>query len=162
MARRFRHNLSSQRLMTGDMGTLMPCGLVEVLPGDEFRGESAVLIRMAPMAAPVMHSMVLRVHHFFVPHRLTWQKTPGEGGTFEDFITGGPDGADTQKVPQTSTTGVRSDLHDYFGNPVVAGLQVSALPIRAYNLIYNEWFRDQDLITPRDIDETSVANVAYE
>lgn len=155
-----RHNLSHEKLLTCDIGQLVPCGLVEVLPGDRFKSNSNVMVRLSPLAAPVMHGMSIRIHHFFVPHRLTWDPT---GNTkFEDFITGGPDGMDSTTVPMVPTTGVESDLMDYLGLPLEPNVDVSALPVRGCNLIYNEWYRDQDLITERDLDDTTIPNVAYE
>ena len=77
-----KHTLSHYRLLTGDMGELLPAGLVEVLPGDTFDHSTSLLVRLAPMAAPVMHPMQVRLHHWFVPHRLTWD-------SWEDFIAGG-------------------------------------------------------------------------
>lgn len=155
-----RHNLSNDKLLTCDIGQLVPCGLQEVLPGDEFRGNSSVMVRLSPLAAPVMHGMNIRIHHFFVPHRLTWTETP----SFEDFITGGPDGTDASTVPTINLTGTANDLLDYMGLPTQAaavGVPVNALPVRAFNLIYNEWYRDQDLVTERSLDDLTIPNVAY-
>lgn len=154
------HNLSHYRLTTLDLGQLVPVGLVEVLPGDTFRHSTNIFARLSPLAAPVMHQVDVRCHHFFVPHRIVWEAAGGTG-TFEDFITGGNDGADAQSVPTIATTGSALDLLDYYGVPTVAGINVSALPIAGYNAIFNEWYRDQDLMTVRDPDDLTVANIAW-
>lgn len=162
MPRKYRHNLSFTRLMTGSIGELIPVGLVEVVPGDTFRHSASVLVRLSPLAAPVMHPMTVRIDHFFVPHRCSWVGANGNG-TFEDFITGGEDGRNSATIPTAQTTGETGDLFDYFGCPPgQAGVSVSALPIAAYNEIYNEWYRDQDLIPKRSLIDSSVANIAWE
>ncbi len=157
---RNKHTLSHYRLLTGDMGKLYPIGLVEGLPGDAFQHSTQLFLRFSPMAAPVMHPVTVRLHHFFVPHRLVWPES--EGGGFEAFITSGPDGNDTQQVPTYETTGTPGDLWDHFGVPLVGGANLSALAIRGFNLIYNEWFRDQDLVTARLENDVTIPQIAWE
>lgn len=152
--RRFKHNLSNYHLTSGDMGQLLPIGLTEVLPGDSFQQSSSVVLRLNPMVAPVMHPVDIRVHHFFVPNRLVWPE-------FEDFITGGEDGLDATVPPTITTTTTAKNLEDYYGLPRVAGLEVSALPFRGYNLIYNEYYRDQHLVAEVSEDLTTLQNVAW-
>lgn len=128
------------------MGKIIPVALTEALPGDTFQQSTSLLMRLSPQLAPVMHPVSIRLHHWFVPHRLNW-----EG--WEDFITGGPDGTGTAEpyptnaAPVTVATG---DLWDYFGLPVgktfPAGT-LSTLPMQAYNHIFNEFYRDQDLVS---------------
>ena len=62
------------------MGYLVPCGLVEVLPGDTVQQATSALIRLSPLLSPVMHPVHARIHHWYVPNRLVWDK-------WEDFIT---------------------------------------------------------------------------
>ena len=141
--KRNKFSLSHYKLLSGNMGYLIPCGLVEVLPGDTFQHGVSMLVRMQPMLAPIMHPVHVRLHHFYVPHRLVWDD-------FEDFRTGGPDGDDASVFPTITFAGAitKGDLADYLGVPLgTAGLEVSALPFRGYNLIWNEYFRDQDLQT---------------
>jgi len=157
---RHKHTLSHYRLLTGDMGRLYPVGLVEVLPKDTFQHSTSLFLRFSPMAAPVMHPVTVRMHHFFVPHRLVWEEA--EGGGWEQFITSGPDGEDAQTVPTLPTTGTAADLYDYYGLPQQTGLEVSALPIRGFNLIFNEWFRDQDLVDKRLEDDTGIPLVSWQ
>jgi len=160
--KRYKHNLSYYNLATMDMGRLVPIGLTEALPGDTFQHHTNVVIRVSPMAAPIMHSITARVHHFFVPHRLVWDN-------WEDFITGGPDGNNTDTVPTITLTQSQWDdnrLPDYFGVPRpttgIDDVTVSALPFRAFNLIYNEYYRDQDLITERTNEALGVPFIAWE
>lgn len=144
MKKRSKFNLSHYKLFTCDMGQLIPCGLVEVLPGDTFQHAVSALIRVSPLLAPVMHPIHVRMHSFFVPHRLVWD-------SWEKFITGGPDGMDASVFPTMAiddTQNVIGALGDYLGVPTNLDATVSALPYRGYSLIWNEFFRDQDLETP--------------
>lgn len=157
-----RHNLSNYRLLTTDIGRLVPCGLVEVLPGDVFRHSASAMIRLAPMAAPVMHPMHAHICHFFVPHRLSWPDDYDV--TWEQWITGGEDGTDATPFPTISTLDMSQNnrILDYLGIPQVSNIQVNALPLRAFNLIYNEWFRDQDLVPAIGLDQNrTVPRVAW-
>jgi hypothetical protein len=153
--KRAKHNLSHYKLLSCDMGNLVPIGLTEVLPGDTFQHSTSALIRLAPLLKPVMHPLYCKIHHWYVPYRLIWED-------FEKFITGGDDGADASVYPTIDLGGsgaATGSLADYLGCPPgVANLEVSALPFRAYNLIYNEWYRDQDLQTAQTIDLTSGAD----
>lgn len=135
-----------------DMGELVPIGLLEVLPGDTIQQATAMLLRCSPLLAPVMHPVRVRIHHWFVPARLIWDE-------WEDFITGGPSGTSTPAYPTVTAPGggfAVGSLADYLGVPTgVASLQVSALPFRAYSLIWNEFYRDEDLQTPLTISKAS-------
>lgn len=159
--KRNKHNLSHYHLTTGNMGELIPVGLTEVLPGDSFQHGTSALIRLSPLAAPVMHPATVRIHHFFVPHRLIWEDAGG-AGSFEDFMTGGGDGYDSQVVPTMATTGATKDLFDHYGLPRVSGIQVSALPVTGFNAIFNEYYRDQDLVAARDAADLTVPRCAWE
>ncbi len=142
------------------MGRLYPVGLVEVLPKDAFQHSLSLFMRFSPMAAPVMHPVTVRIHHMYVPHRILWPES--EGGGWENFITGGENNDDTQVPPQISTTGTEGDLLDYFNLPTIAGISVSALPVRAFNLCFNEYYRDQDLVPKRDPEDVTIPLVAWE
>lgn len=149
MRKRSKFSLSHYRLFSAKMGQLLPIGLTEVLPGDTFQHSTSLFLRCAPMVTPVMHPVHTIIHHWFIPSRLLWD-------SWEDFITGGPDGMDasimpTIKAPDDDGFAVGS-LADYLGVPTgIPGLEVMALPFRAYALLYNECYRDQDLETPLDI-----------
>lgn len=148
MKKRNKFSLSHHKLMSCRMGYLIPIGLTEALPNDTIQMATTGLVRCAPLVSPVMARADVRIHHFFVPTRLLWND-------WEDFITGGPDGLNDSVLPTvTSPTGgfTEGSLADYFGLPTgVGGLEVSALPFRAYNLIYNEFYRDEDLMAEQDI-----------
>lgn len=135
--KRSKHSLSHYRLASMDMGTLVPIGWFEVLPGDTVQQASAALVRAAPLVSPPMHPVSVRIHHWFVPYRLLWSN-------FQDFITGGPAGTSLPVFPTQSFTPTLGSLFDYLGLPLVASTW-SALPCRAYQLIWNENYRDEDL-----------------
>lgn len=137
---RFNHN--HYKLMTGMQGKLYPIGWSEVLPGDSIQHAISLLLRTSALNAPVMHPVQVRVHNWFVPYRLLWT-------AWEDFITGGPNGADASVFPTMGVTNAATgSLWDHLGVPTGVGnnLVVSALPLRAYAMIFNEWYRDQDLV----------------
>lgn len=141
-------SLSHKVNLSCDQGELIPIGLVEVLPGDIFRHGTSLLIRLAPMLAPIFSQLNVTVFQFYVPTRIVWED-------FEKFITGGPDGDDASVHPYiTFASGVAvGSLGDYFGIPPgvnnVGGTGadggVSAIPFRMYAKIFNEWIRDEDL-----------------
>lgn len=147
--KRAKFNLSHTQLLTCRMGQLVPVGLTEVLPGDTFQHAASALIRAAPLATPPMHPVRIALRHFFVPNRLVWDD-------WEDFITGGPDGNDQSVFPTISfDEPPAGSLADYLGVPPnneTGPFEVNALPFRAYALIFNEWYRDQDLVNPLVID----------
>lgn len=146
--KRGKFSLSHTRLFTCDMGELIPCGLLEVLPGDSFQHTTAALVRCSPILTPIMHPVDVRIHHWYVPTRLIWSE-------FEDFITGGPSGTSVPAPPTrqfSNNNPAVGTLADYLGVPTGitsggVGALCSTLPFRAYDLIWNEWYRDQDLET---------------
>lgn len=128
---------------TFDSGFLVPFYVDEVLPGDSFKLTATLFARLATPIVPFMDNLYLETFFFFVPNRLVWdnwQKFNGEQKSPKDptdFL-----------VPTVSGTSVQNQtLWDYFGLPtnVSNALKVNALPFRAYNLIFNEWFRDENL-----------------
>lgn len=154
--RRNKFSLSHTKLATFDMGELVPVGLTEVLPGDSIQHATSALLRVSPLNSPVMHPVHVKIHSWFVPHRLVWED-------FENFITGGPSGEDASEFPTiTVNSGVGfviGSLADYLGVPTgVDDLPCSALPFRGYSLIWNEWYRDQDLQSLLTIDKTAGAD----
>jgi len=155
-------NRSSGYKTTFDAGYLIPVFLDEALPGDTFHLKTSVLARLSTPVVPFMDNLRLDIQYFSVPYRLVWdnwqkfngeQKNPGDS---TDYL-----------IPQiTAPAGgfPVGSLADYFGVPTgVEGISVSALPFRAYNLIYNEWYRDENLINSAplplgDETETGLAN----
>ena len=154
--KRSKHTLSHYHLLTADMGKLYPVGLHEALPGDTWQLSTSAMIRVSPLAAPVMHPVKVRLHHFFVPHRLVWDG-------WEDFITGGPDGNDTSTVPTTTGIGGNKSLLDYMGIDPDAGADtVNSMPLIGFNAIWNEYYRDQQLQTERSTTDKTVPEICWE
>ena len=151
-------DLSREQKLSCRMGDLIPTYLEEVVPGDEFKVTSEILVRLAPMLAPVMHRVYLFMHYFFVPNRIIWNE-------WETFITGGRLGTSAPSIPVLAWNNTRTagqiKLGDYLGLPdpssVTAGnaLNVSRLPFKAYAQIYNDYYRDQNLQAELDITATA-------
>lgn len=144
-------------------GDIVPFFLEEVLPGDTFNVKSSKVVRMQTLLTPMMDNVYLDTYYFFVPNRLVWQHWKEFNGenTESAWIP-----ETTYEVPQiTSPAGTGWDvgtIADYFGIPTgVPNLSVSALPFRAYALLMNEWFRDQNLQDPLvvPLDDATVAGV---
>ena len=130
---------------TFDSGWLVPVLLDEVLPGDTFNVNMTAFARLATPIFPIMDNLVMDSFFFAVPYRLVWDN-------FQRFNGEQPNPDDTTDftipvMTSTAITGYANEsLHDYFGIPTqVPDLEHSSLFHRAYNLIWNEWFRDQNL-----------------
>lgn len=149
-----RVNLTHYRLLTGDMGLLYPCGLIETLPGDVFRLQTDAMIRLSPMAAPVFHGMTVRVHHWFVPHRIVWPE-------FEDFMTQVDDDARLLRWPVTyGESRAKGDMLDHYGlSPDLSHIP-DVVPL-GYNAIFNRYYRDQDLVPERTALNGGPARIAW-
>lgn len=147
-------NLSHEVKLTGNMGWLYPIMCQEVIPGDTWKINSEVLCRFAPLTAPIMHRVNLKLNYFFVPFRLIWND-------WEEFITGGEDGTSFPVKPYFEVTSLHAKtvmkqgtLADYLGFPTPdenndpdgsQTFKYDALPFRAYSLIWNDYFRNQNL-----------------
>jgi len=141
--------------LSADMGNLTPILTMECVPGDKFELGCESLIRFAPMIAPVMHRMDVTMHYFFVPNRILWNN-------WEKFITDANSGLvmpfiDSQLLEQQNSAYWTSNLAkfaDYLSVPPPpnnsTNTQINALPFAAYQSIYNEYYRDQNLIAPVD------------
>lgn len=144
--KRYKTSLSHYKLLTCKLGQLVPVSWFEVLPGDTIQQATSALVRCAPVVTPVMHPIMVRFHHWFVPNRLVWTNWP-------QFITGGPNGTDSTVHPVISFASppANSTLGDHLGlpsgGPTAGAATYNALPFRAYALIWNEYYRDQDLQT---------------
>lgn len=139
---------------TFDAGYLVPVYCEEVLPGDSFNVKMTALARLATPIFPLMDNVYLDSFFFFVPNRLVWDnwvKMMGEQASPGDSIS--------YLVPTYAASGAGyaiGSLMDYFGLPTVGQVASgnwphSVLPLRAYNLIWNEWFRDENLQTPATV-----------
>lgn len=131
---------------TFEAGFLIPVYLEEVLPGDSFRVRMTAFARLATPIVPIMDNLWLESFFFFVPNRLVW-------GQWERFMGEQLSPTDTTEflipqIPIVDADTVVGSLADYFGITVNNSgntLNVSALPFRGYKLIYDDWFRDEDL-----------------
>ena len=137
--------------LSAEMGNLTPILTLECVPGDKFDIGCESLIRFAPMIAPVMHRMDVTMHYFFVPNRILWSN-------WEKFITDANSGIVapyiTYEDSPTLYTPARQKFVDYMGVPPVptggSAQNLNVLPFAAYQCIYNEYYRDQNLIAPVD------------
>lgn len=140
--------------LSADMGNLTPILTLECVPGDKFELGCESLIRFSPLIAPVMHRMDVSMHYFFVPNRILWEN-------WEKFITDANSGAvmpyfnSELLLPAFQPTYPTASLTaDYLGvpppPPSSTNVQINALPFAAYQCIYNEYYRDQNLIAPVD------------
>lgn len=120
---------------------LIPIFTDEVLPGDTFNLNVAHLIRLSTPIFPVMDNIHIDMHFFFVPNRIIWENWERMNGAQDN-----PGDTVDYLVPQVTGTPITGSMADYFGLPLGKELSVNALYFRAYNLIYNEWYRDQNLI----------------
>jgi hypothetical protein len=129
---------------TFDAGYLVPILVDEALPGDTFNTNMTAFARMATPIFPIMDNVYMDTHFFAVPVRLIWDNWKKFNGEQVD-----PGDSIDYTVPTMTAPGAgytNQSLHDYFGIPTaVGGLEHNSLWHRAYNLIYNEWFRDQNL-----------------
>lgn len=134
---------------TFDAGYLVPFFLDEVLPGDTINLTAQLFARLSTLLYPIMDNVFLDTFFFYVPNRILWNNWERFNGAQDD-----PDSSIDFEVPEIDLAGggiTALSLGDYFGLPVgptfhVSGIDnPSALPFRAYNLIWNEWFRDQNL-----------------
>lgn len=146
---RSKFNRDSSVKTSFNVGDLIPFYIDEVLPGDTFQLKTSFIARLQPLVTAPMDNLYLDTYYFFVPNRLVWEhwrELMGEN-TESAWIP-----QTEYQVPQiTAPTGGWNigTIADYFGIPTgVGNISVSALPFRAYSLIVNEWFRDQNLKDP--------------
>lgn len=186
-------DLSHEVKMSGKFGWLYPILCVDTLPGDSFRDKTNILLRFAPLLAPVMHRCDVTTHFFFVPNRILWDD-------WQLFITGGRDGTEAPVPPFVTPNGLyaatgggesmaKGSIWDYLGLPVadfdptppavISNEQVSALPFYAVAKVWNDWYRDPNLLfgtladpatgelpIPKEVNgnvsaNTSVQNILY-
>ena len=143
-------DLSHDRKFSMKIGELTPILCQETIPGDKWDIESTNLLRFAPMLAPIMHKVSVYIHYFFVPNRIVWDN-------WETFISGGEDGLQNPPFPTFTPSGAPADIEvgdlgDYLGMPIgdYTNKSFNAIPFATYNKIYNEYYRDQNLVTKLD------------
>lgn len=156
---------NSNHKTTFNAGQLIPIYCDEVLPGDTHQMDMSALIRMSTPIFPTMDNLFCDFYFFFVPNRLVWNHWKQfMGENTESYWTQPTEYQipviDTTKDKSSEIDGIANgSTLDYFGIPIkINGLKINALPQRAYQLIWNEWFRDQNVQQPCQIplDETTV------
>lgn len=159
---RSRFNMPCNVKFTGNTGRLIPFYVCEVLPGDTFEVSTSVVCRLQTLLHPLMDNIYLDTYYFFVPNRLVWDNwqhfcgepdkawIPSKEWTIPTItVIGGEEG--------TFFSNFKDSILDYMGigfAPQAGGVQgmaINALPVRAYNKIYDDWFRDENLIDPVNI-----------
>lgn len=153
--RRILHNaklnkfdLSHVHTTTGDMGWLYPVACIEALPNDWFRIKDEFLVRFLALISPTMHMFNVKLHWWYAPSRLAYED-------FQSFITGGEKGEDNSTPPYVIAPEggfAPGSLMNRLGAPAnVAGIKCSAIPPRLYQLICNEWYRNEWIQDPVEI-----------
>ena len=146
-------DLSHDVKLSTRMGQLTPILTLECVPGDKFTLGCESLVRFAPLIAPVMHRMDVSMHYFFVPNRILWSNwekfiTDANSGITYPYINS--DNFEPQYSPAPYPTAAK--FADYLGVPPPSNgsvnTPINALAFAAYQCIYNEYYRDQNLQTP--------------
>ena len=163
---RSRFDRSQDVKFTFNVGELIPFFVEEVLPGDTFDIESSKVVRLQTLLTPVMDNIYLDTYWFFVPNRLVWSHWKNFMGEADqawrpsqEYSVPRISFSDTGEASGTGGSNESGSILDYMGVPLiseitdfgVAETQVNALPLRAYDLIYSEWFRDENLIDPVNV-----------
>lgn len=186
-------DLSHVKRFTCDMGQLIPVYFDECVPGDTRKIGMQCVTRFQPLVAPILDSVDLTVHYFFVPTRLLMNKEED----WNTFLTGGVDGKDNSvtlplyswdvgfdgnhysgqanptKFPFSNSKFLKYSLWDYFGLPVtttdinsgfggvIVNNSVNAFPQRAYNLVWNEFYRDENVVDKVSLDNATILYRAW-
>ena len=146
-----------------NVGDIVPIYLDEVLPGDTFNIKTSKVVRLQTLITPMMDNLYLDTYFFFVPNRLVWEH-------WQNFMGENTDSAwvpqveyEVPQITAPAETGwTKGTIADYFGVPTnIPNLSISALPFRAYALIVNDWFRDENLSNPLNIpvNDTTIQGV---
>lgn len=141
---------SSNYKTTMNSGSLVPVFCDEVLPSDTFKFDMSAFARLTTQVVPTMSNVYMSFQFFFVPYRLVWEHWNNFMGEQDN-----PSDSTDFLIPQIErnlTTDDNGTIWDYFGLPTSGGTQkFSALPFRAYNLIWNDWYRDENLQESVDV-----------
>lgn len=173
-------NLSHDVKATYNFDNIYPFLCQPVYPGETFNARAEVFMRAMPMLAPVMHNVDMHVFFFYVPDRILWNENRKKD--FKIFITGGEDGMQTATLPYFTYKGIWNEgstdhhemksgsLLDHMGFPSydanrepMGTLPISALPFRAYAMVWNEYFRNQNVQNEIEFsyDEGELPDVDY-
>ena len=162
-------DLSFDNKLTMNFGDLVPCLVQECLPGDTFAHSHELFAQFAPLVSNLNQRFDIKVQYFFCPNRILYENWP-------KFLSGGDDGLETLVPPYAELSslynkgdedpvphGINS-LLDYMGMPSLeanggfsissSNMKINTLPFRAYQRIYNDWYRDENLIPELDIPTT--------
>nr|WBW04075.1 major capsid protein [Microviridae sp.] len=145
-----------------NVGDIVPFFLEEVLPGDTFNVRTSKVVRMQTLLTPMMDNLYLDSYYFFVPNRLVWNHWKEFNGENTECAWIAQTEYSVPQITAPTNGWAVGTIADYFGLPTgVSGLSVSALPFRAYALVMNEWFRDQNLQDPLvvPVDDATVGGV---
>lgn len=150
MKRNF-YPMRHQWLHNNSIGQIKPCFVQEVTPGDTWQGKSVSIHRLAPLDYPAYMQLKVYTKFFYVPHRLTFPEFP------EVFA-----GTDTS-TPWPTITYSSSDIWAIFGVPVntLSTPAMNALPLRAWNLVYNTYFRNASIEAERSLDAMTVQRCRF-
>ena len=159
--KRSAFDLSHEVKTSGNFADLLPVNTMEVVPGDQVSMNTEALVRMAPTIAPIMHRVDVYIHHFFVPNRIIMPD-------WESFIFPTDDSGTLPSLPVVTMTNLtppdlasdrslwaRLGLPTFDTSQLTGQFQVNALPFRAYQEIYNEYYRDENLVAKVDIEDPS-------
>ncbi len=149
--KRSNFNMSNYKVLSCDMGELIPIQNQEVLPNDVWQGESTALIRVTPQLKPLMQPVEVRIHHFYYSNRKMWTG-------WEDHITGKSAGTIPTIAGSAFSAGT---LSDYLGAYDDASNTMVAFPVRMYNACYNNFYRDKDIISEVATDTDTIQPVAW-
>jgi len=161
--KRSKFNLSHEKRLSTRMGKLTPIFISETMPNDTFTVNSEVMLRLAPLLAPIMHRVNVFVHFFFVPNRLLWED-------WETFITGGRLGAEVTTPPVPPYVEYddvldrnldfldEGSVMDYLGHFNIAdsafaswaGVKLDIMPILAYQKVWYDYYRDRNYVADDD------------
>lgn len=156
---RSKFNRSHDYKTTFNTGDLIPIYIDEVLPGDTMTIDMASVIRMSTPITPVMDNAFVDVYFFQVPNRLIWEHWREFMGENRLTHWEQPTQYEIPQIKAPEGGWAKGTIADYMGIPTkVGGISINALPFRAYGLIWNEWFRDENLSDPVmvNMDETTL------
>ena len=155
--KRSTFDLSFDHKTTFNTGDIVPIMVQEILPGDTFKVDTNFIVRMQTPIKPVMDDAFIDIYYFFVPNRLVWDH-------WQEFMGENKDGAWDEQETEYTIPSIRQfgnlltiqkgSVADHMGLPInctIISSSISVLPFRAYTLIYNEWFRNQNLQAPLPI-----------
>ncbi|AXH75833.1 MAG: major capsid protein [Cressdnaviricota sp.] len=138
---RHNHDLSFTHMTSFAPGKLIPVAHVEILPGDTINMKTSAFLRVEPLNKPMIHEVEMRIHHWFVPNRIIWDG-------WENFITGRTP-VTTASLPKINVSQAGNyEIIDHCGGNPIPHTEYSDFPIRCYNTIWNEFYRDQEVQNP--------------